>query len=54
MSPRAIFIAEIKQMNLVVEGRAALNRDERGVSLPVAMRVYQLKDAQAFAIRRAP
>ena len=45
---RAIFIAKVKQMNLVIEGRAELNRDERGASLPVAMRVYQLKDAKAF------
>lgn len=44
----AVFIAKVKQMNLVIEGRAELNRDERGGSLPVAMRVYQLKDAKAF------
>ncbi|QAU23837.1 type VI secretion system lipoprotein TssJ [Dyella sp. M7H15-1] len=45
---RAIFVAKVKQMHLVIEGRAELNRDERGASLPVAMRVYQLKDAKAF------
>jgi len=45
---KAIFVAKIKQMNLIVEGRAELNHDERGASLPVAMRVYQLKDVKAF------
>ncbi|RDS80882.1 type VI secretion system lipoprotein TssJ [Dyella monticola] len=45
---QAIFIAKVKQMNLVVEGRAGLNHDERGASLPVAIRVYQLKDDKAF------
>lgn len=45
---QAIFIAKVKTMNLTVEGRAELNRDERGVSLPVALRIYQLKDAKAF------
>ena len=45
----AIFIARIKQMNLVIDGRAELNRDERGVSLPVALRIYQLKDTKTFA-----
>ena len=46
---RAIFVAKVKQMNLAIDGRAELNLDERGVSLPVALRVYQLKDAKAYA-----
>ncbi|WP_241021084.1 type VI secretion system lipoprotein TssJ [Burkholderia sp. Ac-20344] len=45
---RAIFIAKIKQMNLVIESRSALNENEQGQSLPVVMRVYQLKDAKVF------
>jgi type VI secretion system protein VasD len=45
---RAVFIAKVKQMNLVIESRAALNQNEYGQSLPVVVRVYQLKDAQAF------
>ncbi|MEK6351461.1 MAG: type VI secretion system lipoprotein TssJ [Burkholderia cenocepacia] len=45
---RAIFVTKVKQMNLVVESRAALNESEQGQSLPVVMRVYQLKDAHIF------
>jgi type VI secretion system protein VasD len=45
---RAVFIAKVKQMNLVIEGRAELNCDERDVSLPVSLRVYQLKDIKTF------
>jgi type VI secretion system protein VasD len=45
---RAIFVAKIKQMNLVIESRSALNQNEQGESLPVVMRVYQLKDAKVF------
>lgn len=45
---RAVFIAKVEQMNLVITSRAALNQDGRGVSLPVVLRVYQLKDAKAF------
>ncbi|WP_440268723.1 type VI secretion system lipoprotein TssJ [Dyella sp.] len=51
---RAIFIAKVKRMNLVVEGRAELNRDERGASLPVAMRIYQLRDCKAFETATYP
>ncbi|KVM88401.1 type VI secretion system lipoprotein TssJ [Burkholderia stagnalis] len=46
---RAIFVAKVKQMNLVVESRAVLNQNSQGQSLPVAIRVYQLKDAKTFA-----
>ena len=45
---RAVFIAKVKQMNLVIASRSALNQDERGVSLPVVLRIYQLKDSKAF------
>ncbi|RQR41212.1 type VI secretion system lipoprotein TssJ [Burkholderia sp. Bp9142] len=45
---RAIFVAKVKQMNFVIESRSALNANEQGQSLPVVMRVYQLKDAKAF------
>ncbi|MET3823139.1 type VI secretion system protein VasD [Burkholderia sp. PvR073] len=45
---RAIFVAKVKQMNLVIESRSALNPNELGQSLPVVMRVYQLKDAKVF------
>lgn len=45
---RAVFITQVKQMHLVIEGRAELNRDDRGVSLPIALRIYQLKDAKTF------
>ena len=45
---RAIFVTKVKQMSLVIEGRAALNENEQGQSLPVVMRVYQLKDAEIF------
>ncbi|OXI71561.1 type VI secretion system-associated lipoprotein [Burkholderia sp. AU31280] len=45
---RAIFVTKVKQMNLVIESRAALNENEQGQSLPVVMRVYQLKDAKVF------
>jgi type VI secretion system protein VasD len=46
---QAIFVAKVEQMNLVIDGRAELNRNAQGVSLPVAIRVYQLKDDKAFA-----
>lgn len=45
---RAVFTAKVKQMNLVIVSRSALNPDERGVALPVVMRVYQLRDSKAF------
>ena len=44
----AIFITKVKEMNLLIEGRAELNRDDRDVSLPVVLRVYQLRDPHAF------
>lgn len=45
---RAVFIAKVKQMNLVIESRSALNENEQGQSLPVVVRIYQLKDAKVF------
>ncbi|MGT0195804.1 type VI secretion system lipoprotein TssJ [Burkholderia pyrrocinia] len=45
---RAVFIAKVKQTNLVIESRSALNENEQGQSLPVVVRVYQLKDAKVF------
>ncbi|KWI57937.1 type VI secretion system lipoprotein TssJ [Burkholderia pseudomultivorans] len=44
----AVFVAKVKQMNLVIESRAALNTDGRGQSLPVELRIYQLKDSNTF------
>ncbi|PQV48098.1 type VI secretion system lipoprotein TssJ [Paraburkholderia sp. BL21I4N1] len=44
----AVFVAKVKQMNLVIESRAALNTDGQGQSLPVELRIYQLKDSKTF------
>ncbi|WP_246642134.1 type VI secretion system lipoprotein TssJ [Paraburkholderia edwinii] len=46
---RAVFEAKVEQMNLVVTARGALNQDARGASLPVVLRIYQLKDDKPFA-----
>ncbi|KVO08227.1 hypothetical protein WJ70_23840 [Burkholderia ubonensis] len=46
---RAVFVAKVKQMNLMLESRAMLNQNGQGESLPVVIRIYQLKDAKAFA-----
>jgi type VI secretion system protein VasD len=46
---KAIFETKVKQMNLVVTARGALNQDARGVSLPVVLRIYQFKDDKPFA-----
>jgi type VI secretion system protein VasD len=45
---RAVFLTKVKQMDLVIESRAALNQDAQGQSLPVVLRVYQLKDSKTF------
>ena len=45
---RAIFVTKVRQMNLLIESRSALNENEQGQSLPVLIRVYQLKDAKVF------
>ncbi len=44
----AVFITKVKQMNLVIASRSALNQDEGGMSLPVVLRIYQLKASKAF------
>ncbi|MEM5403692.1 MULTISPECIES: type VI secretion system lipoprotein TssJ [Paraburkholderia] len=46
---RAVFETKVEQMNLVITARGALNQDVRGVSLPVVLRIYQLKDDKPFA-----
>lgn len=46
---QAVFVAKVKQMNVVVTARAALNQDARGASLPVVLRIYQLRDDKPFA-----
>ncbi|MCP3712764.1 type VI secretion system lipoprotein TssJ [Paraburkholderia sp. CNPSo 3274] len=46
---RAVFETRIEQMNLVITARGALNQNERGASLPVVLRMYQLKDDKPFA-----
>jgi type VI secretion system protein VasD len=46
----AVFETKVKQMNLVVTARSALNQDARGVSLPVVLRIWQLKDDRPFAM----
>lgn len=46
---RAVFETKVEQMNLVITARGALNQDARGASLPVVLRIYQLKDDRPFA-----
>ncbi|MEX3981279.1 type VI secretion system lipoprotein TssJ [Paraburkholderia sp. EG287A] len=46
---RAVFETKVEQMNLVITARGALNQDVRGASLPVVLRIYQLKDDKPFA-----
>lgn len=46
---QAVFETKVKQMNFVITARGALNQDARGVSLPVVLRIYQLKDGKPFA-----
>ncbi len=46
---RAVFAAKVKHMNLAVESRATLNQNGQGQSLPVVIRIFQLKDVKAFA-----
>lgn len=47
---QAVFETKVKQMNLVVAARGALNQDAHGASLPVVLRIYQLKDDKPFAM----
>lgn len=46
---RAVFETKVKQMNLIIVARGALNRDAHGASLPVVLRIYQLTDDKPFA-----
>lgn len=46
---KAVFETKVKQMDLVVTARGALNQDARGTSLPVVLRIWQLKDDKPFA-----
>ena len=45
---RAIFTTKVKTIHLAIASHAELNRDDHGVSLPVAIRVYQMKTPDAF------
>lgn len=45
---RAVFVAKVKEMNLEIDARAELNPDGQGQSLPVVVRIYQLKDSKSF------
>src|ERR1700731_4931220 len=45
---RAVFVAKVKQMNVDIASRAALNPGEEGKPLPVVLRVYQLRNAKVF------
>lgn len=44
----AIFYKTVKTLHLDLEARAALNPDDDGMPLATEVRVYQLKDRQAF------
>lgn len=46
---QAVFETKVKQMNLVITARGALNQDAHGASLPVVLRIWQLKDDRPFA-----
>ena len=46
---QAVFVTKVKQMNLVIVACGALNKDMRGASLPVVLRIYQLRDDKPFA-----
>jgi type VI secretion system protein VasD len=46
---QAVFETKVKQMDFVVTARGALNQDARGASLPVVLRIWQLKDDKPFA-----
>lgn len=46
---KAVFETKVRQMSLVVTARSALNQDAGGASLPVVLRIYQLKEDQPFA-----
>lgn len=45
---KAVFETKVKEMNLLVIARAALNQTGEGASLPVVLRIYQLRDDKPF------
>ncbi|NHV26066.1 type VI secretion system lipoprotein TssJ [Burkholderia sp. D-99] len=45
---RAVFFKQVKVLNVDLAARAALNPDEAGRAMSVAVRVYQLKDRKVF------
>ena len=45
---RAIFTTKVKSIHLTIASSTELNRDDHGASLPVALRVYQMKTPDAF------
>ncbi|KXU83387.1 hypothetical protein CI15_30335 [Paraburkholderia monticola] len=46
---KAVFETKVKEMNLSITARAALNQDAQGASLPVVLRIYQLREDKPFA-----
>jgi len=46
---RAVFETKVKRMDLSITARAALNQNGEGVSLPVVLRIWQLKSDGPFA-----
>lgn len=45
---KAVFYKQVKVLNVDFKAREALNQDDKGKSLSVVVRVYQLKDRKAF------
>ncbi|TDQ97501.1 type VI secretion system protein VasD [Paraburkholderia silvatlantica] len=46
---KAVFETRVKQMDLVITARSALNQNGEGASLPVVLRIYQLSDDKPFS-----
>lgn len=46
---KAVFETKVRQMDLVITARSALNQNGDGVSLPVVLRIYQLRDDRPFS-----
>ncbi|WP_409259387.1 type VI secretion system lipoprotein TssJ [Paraburkholderia sp. HC6.4b] len=44
-----VFTTQVKQMNVDLKGRTAVNADAHGQSLSTVIRFYQLKDEKTFA-----
>jgi type VI secretion system protein VasD len=45
---RAVFYKKVKELNVDLTARAALNPDDAGRATSVAVRIYQLKDRKLF------